>query len=215
MSVYIDPKDLIIGPNTNQSSAIYVREQQGKHQRMRRNIAIVLMILFAVLPWTSVDGKQSILFDLANQQLHVFGTTLFPQDFPIIAGLLTVAAFGLFFMTTWLGRVWCGFLCPQTHWLFIFIWLEEKIEGSRNQRMALDKQPSSATKIGKKTLKHTSWLLVSFFTATTFLTYFVSPYQLYIDLFLLSWGTLVIFWVAFFTICTYGNAGWLREKMYL
>lgn len=215
MSVYIDPKDLIIGPNTNQSSAIYVREQQGRYQRIRRNIAFFLMSMFVVLPWISIDGKQSILLDIANRQMHVFGTTLFPQDFPVVAGLLMVAAFGLFFLTTWLGRVWCGFLCPQTHWLFIFVWLEEKIEGTRNQRIKLDKQPMSGAKFTKKALKHLSWGIVAFLTATTFLSYFVPPAQLYMDLLFFSWSGLVTFWVLFFAVCTYGNAGWLKEKMCL
>jgi len=215
MSVYIDPKDLIIGPNSNQSSAIYVRAQQGLYQRIRRYLAFFLMTLFVVLPWISIDGKQSILLDVANQQMHIFGTTLFPQDFPVIAGLLMVAAFGLFFLTSWLGRVWCGFLCPQTHWLFIFIWLEEKIEGTRNQRMMLDKKPLSAAKIGKKTLKHASWGVVAFLTGTTFISYFVPPVVLYVDLFFLSWSGLVTFWVMLFAVCTYGNAGWLKEKMCL
>ncbi len=215
MSVYIDPKDLIIGPNTNQSSAIYVREQQGKYQIIRRNIAFFLMSLFVILPWVSIDGKQSILLDVASQQMHFFGTTLFPQDFPIVAGFIMVAAFGLFFLTTWLGRVWCGFLCPQTHWLFIFIWLEEKIEGTRNQRIKLDKQPWSVNKATKKTFKHLSWGLVSFLTGTTFISYFIPPSQLYVDLVFLSWSGLITFWVLFFAVCTYGNAGWLREKMCL
>ncbi|PKF57859.1 cytochrome c oxidase accessory protein CcoG [Alteromonadales bacterium alter-6D02] len=215
MSVIIDPKDLIIAPDSNQSSAIYVREQQGKYQRIRRNIAIVLMTLFAILPWLTVGGEQAILIDLTALQLHVFGATLFPQDFPIVAGFFMVAAFALFFVTTWLGRVWCGFLCPQTHWLFIFVWLEEKIEGSRNQRIKLDKQAMSLAKTTKKTLKHLSWGIVSFLTATTFLTYFVPPITLYSDLVSWQWSGLITFWVAFFAVCTYGNAGWLREKMCL
>lgn len=215
MSVYIDPKDLIIGPNSNQASAIYVREQQGKYQRIRRNIAILLMGIFALLPWISIDGKQSILIDVASQQMHVFGTTLFPQDFPIVAGVLMVAAFGLFFMTTWLGRVWCGFLCPQTHWLFIFIWLEERIEGNRNKRISLDKKPMSPSKFAKKAAKHTSWMIVAFLTATTFISYFIPPIKLYTDLVFFEWTSLITFWVGLFMICTYGNAGWLREKMCL
>jgi len=219
MSVVIDPKNLIIDPNrnakTNHSSTIYVREQHGKYQRIRRNIAFFLMALFALLPWVTIDGKQSILLDVGQQQMHIFGTTLFPQDFPVVAGLLMVAAFGLFFLTAWLGRVWCGFLCPQTHWLFIFIWLEEKIEGSRNQRIQLDKQPIGFAKTTKKTAKHVSWMLVAFVTATTFISYFIPPFTLYTDLYNSDWSNLVTFWVLFFAVCTYGNAGWLREKMCL
>ena len=215
MSVNIDPKDLIIAPNSNQSSAIYVREQKGKYQQIRRGIAMFLMTLFVILPWIEIGGYPAVLLDASNQQWHLLGTTLYPQDFPIVAGIFMVAAFALFFITTWLGRVWCGFLCPQTHWLFMFFWLEEKIEGTRNQRIKLDRESNNAKKLIKKSLKHGSWLLVAFLTATTFVSYFMMPSELYEGIINAELGIQPWFWVLFFALCTYGNAGWLKEKVCL
>ncbi|MGB0834520.1 MAG: cytochrome c oxidase accessory protein CcoG [Psychrobium sp.] len=215
MSVNIDPKDLIIAPGSNQKSAIYVREQKGKYQRIRRGIAMFLMTLFVILPWIEINNYPAILLDASNQQWHIFGNTLYPQDFPVVAGLFMVAAFALFFITTWLGRVWCGFLCPQTHWLFMFFWLEEKIEGSRNQRIKLDKQEMNGEKFIKKSLKHTSWVVVAFLTATTFVSYFMPPIELYSGIISGELGIQPWFWIVFFAVCTWGNAGFLKEKMCL
>jgi cytochrome c oxidase accessory protein FixG len=98
-------------------------------------------------------------------------------------------------------------------WTFIFIWFEEKFEGARNKRIKLDQMPWSVNKLWRKTAKHTSWLLISLLTATTFVSYFVPSRELYIDFFTLNAGGGIYFWVVFFTIATYGNAGWMREIM--
>ena len=205
-------EDLIIKPYKTQGP-VYVRKQKGLFQKIRRYTGAIFMLLFIVLPWLSYQGHQAILLDVDKQQFHFFAITLFPQDFTLLAWLLIIAAFLLFFITTWLGRIWCGYLCPQTVWSFTYIWIEEKIEGTRNQRMRLDQSPVNGKKLGKKLLKHGIWLLLSFLTATTFITYFVPAKALYAGLLQLEWSALVTFWVAFFTLCTYGNAGWIREKM--
>jgi len=212
MTLNINPQDIILAPKSTDGT-IYVRKQNGFFQRLRRYIGSFLMLLFIALPWLTINGKPAVFLDLDLLQFHVFGMTLFPQDFTLIAGMFMVAAFVLFFMTSWLGRVWCGFLCPQTVWMFSFVWLEEKIEGTRNQRIKLDKQPWSLNKLTKKTLKHTAWLLVAFFSGTTFVSYFVPVIDLYHSMTQWQWSGSISFWVGLFTICTYGNAGWLREKM--
>ena len=88
-----------------------------------------------------------------------------------------------------------------------------KIEGNRNQRIRLDKQEWNADKLKKKGAKHLVWLVLSFFTAVTFMSYFIPVKTLYSELFTLSWSGLVYFWVGLFALCTWGNAGFLREKM--
>ncbi|WDE05137.1 cytochrome c oxidase accessory protein CcoG [Thalassomonas viridans] len=205
-------EDLIIKPYKT-PGPVYVRKQKGLFQKIRRYTGVIFVLLFALLPWVNYQGKQAILLDIGKQQFHFFGITLFPQDFTLLAWFLIIAAFLLFFITTWLGRIWCGYLCPQTVWAFTYIWIEEKIEGTRNQRMRLDKASMTAGKVAKKLLKHAIWLALSFLTATTFITYFVPATSLYAGLLELEWSALVTFWVIFFTLCTYGNAGWIREKM--
>jgi cytochrome c oxidase accessory protein FixG len=104
-------------------------------------------------------------------------------------------------------------MCPQTVWTFIFMWFEEKIEGSRHQRMKLDQSQNNLNKIWLKTAKHTCWVGFSLLTSLTFIGYFVPIDQIFIDFFTFDAGFWVSFWVLFFTVCTYGNAGWMREIM--
>lgn len=212
MKFDIKEEDLIIKPY-KQDQNIYVREQKGRFQQYRRVLNWVLMLTFILVPFIPYQGQQAVLFDVANQQFRLFSLTLWPQDFMLVAGLFMAGAFALFFVTNWLGRVWCGYVCPQTVWTLMFIWVEHKIEGTRNQRIKLDNSALSNKKALKKTIKHTIWLIMSILTATTFMSYFVPVYQLYGDLILWQSSGLIVFWVFLFALCTYGNAGWLREKM--
>jgi len=205
-------EQLIIKPHKSPQS-IYVREQKGVYQHYRRFLSWVLMITFIIIPFLQYKGQQAVLFDIGKQQFKVFSLTFWPQDFVLLAGILMLAAFALFFVTSWLGRVWCGYVCPQTIWTLAYVWVEHRIEGKHNQRKALDKSPLNLDKLKKKTLKHSIWILMSFFTATTFISYFIPVQSLYVDLLSLDWTAVITLWVLFFTLCTYGNAGWLREKV--
>ena len=82
----------------------------------------------------------------------------------MLAFMLMIAAFGLFAVTTFAGRIWCGYTCPQTVWTSIFMWLEQKTEGSRNQRIKLDRSPWSLDKALRKVSKHVGWVLVALAT---------------------------------------------------
>lgn len=197
----------------NARNRIYVRAVKGIYQSVRQRIGLVCMLSFLILPWLQFQGQQAILFDLANQQFRIFAVTFWPQDLLLLAFIFIIAAFALVLVTTFIGRVWCGYMCPQTVWTFIFIWFEEKIEGTRHQRMKLDQQPVTSKKIFKKIAKHACWVGFSLFTSLTFIGYFVDIGNLTIDFFTFSAGWLVSFWVLFFTVCTYGNAGWMREIM--
>ncbi|QBF82963.1 cytochrome c oxidase accessory protein CcoG [Shewanella maritima] len=199
----------------NPRNRIYVRAVEGLWTNVRRRMGWVAMLFFLILPWIPWGDRQAVWFNLSEQKFHVFALTIWPQDLTLLAALFMIAAFGLFFVTTYLGRVWCGYTCPQTVWTFIFIWFEEKFEGARNKRIKLDKMPWSFDKIWRKTAKHTSWVLVSLLTAMTFVSYFVPTREVYTDVFTLSADIDIYFWVLFFTAATYGNAGWMREIMCL
>ncbi len=192
---------------------IYVRAVKGLHQRLRRNMGFVFMALFFLIPWLQFEGHQAVLLDIGEQKFNIFGMTLWPQDFTIMAWIFVIGAYALFFVTTFYGRVWCGYLCPQTVWTFIFIWFEEKIQGNRNQRMKLDKDPWSAQKVAKKSLTHFAWLAFSLFTSLIFVGYFTPIDQLFIDFFSGSASFWAVVSVLTFMFCTYGNAGWMREIM--
>ncbi|WP_413113660.1 cytochrome c oxidase accessory protein CcoG [Thaumasiovibrio sp. DFM-14] len=195
----------------NPSKRIYVRAMQGRFQRLRRHMGWFFMLLFLGTPWWSYQGRQAILLDIASQQYHFFSLTLWPQDLTLLALIFMIAAFGLFFATTFFGRVWCGYLCPQTVWTFIYIWCEEKLEGNANKRRKQDSQPLTANLIRRKALKHLAWIAIALVTALSFVGYFVPIRHLVIDFFTLSSSFASTFWILFFTLCTYANAGWMRS----
>jgi len=192
---------------------IYTRKIEGFYQRLRLFTGWPLLVGYFLLPWLTWDGRQAVLFDLPARKFHIFGLTFWPQDFPMLAFLLIIAAYSLFAVTTFAGRIWCGYTCPQTVWTSIFMWLEQHTEGSRNQRIKLDKAPWSTEKIVKKITKHSSWLFVAFATGVTFVGYFYPIRQLLPELFTLSAGHWQILWTVFFTLATYVNAGWMREQV--
>jgi len=129
---------------------IYVREIEGLFQKIRTYSLWALMLAYFGTVWLNWGDRQAVFFDLPARQFHVFGLTFWPQDFPMLAGLLIICAYGLFTITNLAGRIWCGYTCPQSAWSFIFMWIEERAEGTRNQRIKLDKEPMSATKLRKK-----------------------------------------------------------------
>ena len=194
-------------------SHIYVRQVKGALETFRRMFGAFFIILFVGTPWLQYDGHQAILLDIGSQRFHIFGLTLWPQDLTLLAWIFMIGAFALFFITAFAGRVWCGFMCPQTTFTYIFIWFEHKLEGSHNKRVKLDERSLDFDKFWRKSLKHICWLLVAALTSITFVGYFTPIGDLYIDVF--TWNT--SFWagfsIVFFTFCTYGNAGWMREIM--
>lgn len=194
---------------------IYVREITGLFQRIRFVSLMALMGMYFLFVWISFDGQPLIHFDLPAREFHLYGLTFYPQDFFLLAALLIICAFGLFFITTLFGRVWCGYTCPQTVWTFIFMWIEERIEGSRNKRMKLDRAPNSPEKMLRKSAKHLAWLLIALATGMTFVGYFYPIRELTVDFFTLNANGWAYFWVGFFTVATYLNAGWMREQVCL
>ncbi|CAM2966915.1 cytochrome c oxidase accessory protein CcoG [Vibrio rarus] len=199
------------GDRFNPSNRIYVRASKGVFQKLRRYGAWFLLLLFAVIPWIPYGERQAILLDIGQQQFNFFGTTLYPQDLTLLALLFMIAAFGLFFITTFLGRVWCGYLCPQTVWTFMYIWFEEKLEGAANKRKKQDSQPLTASIMARKTAKHAAWFGIALLTGLTFVAYFVPSNELWYDFFTLHASFWSYFWVLFFAVCTYANAGWMRS----
>src|SRR5690606_22380496 len=136
------------------------------------------MLGFLLLPWLQVDGRPAVLFDLPARQFHIFWITFWPQDFMLLAWALIIAAFALFTVTVLLGRVWCGFTCPQTVWTLMFISVEHFCEGDRNKRIKLDKQPWNLEKVLRKSSKHFLWLVIAFITGLTFIGYFTPVREL-------------------------------------
>jgi cytochrome c oxidase accessory protein FixG len=192
---------------------IYTRKIEGFFQQIRLYTGWPLLLGYLLMPWAHWDGHQAVLFDLPARKFHILGLTFWPQDFPLLAFLLIIAAYALFAITTFAGRIWCGYTCPQTVWTSIFMWIEQKTEGSRNQRIKLDKAPASANKLLRKLAKHTGWMIVALATGLTFVGYFYPIRELIVEFFTFSTGKWQFLWTLFFTCATYINAGWMREQV--
>jgi len=193
---------------------IYPREVHGIYATLRNTSVIVLLGVYFVLPWISWNGRQSVLFDLPARKFYIFGLTFWPQDFLNLAFLLIIAALSLFFFTALAGRLWCGYACPQTVWTELFIWVERFIEGDRLRQIRLDKLSRwNPARLRARIIKHSVWLLIAFYTAFTFIAYFRPAGEVVNDLLTLNTGPWETFWMFFYTLATYGNAGWMREQV--
>ena len=192
---------------------IYPREVRGRYTHLRLSAAWVLLGLFYLAPWMRWNDRQAILFDLPARQFHLFGLTLWPQDFIFLAWLLVMAALSLFFFTAIAGRLWCGYACPQTIWTEVFLWLERVTEGDRARRMKLDAAPWSGDKLIRKGLKQLLWVAFALWTGFTFVGFFTPITDLAARTLAFALGPWETFWLLFYGFATYGNAGFLREQV--
>jgi cytochrome c oxidase accessory protein FixG len=199
---------------------VHTREVKGIFQTVRKSMMFILLGLYYGLAWLNWDGHQAVLFDLPARQFHIFWLTFWPQDFFFLAWLLIMAALSLFFFTALAGRLWCGYACPQTVWTGAFIWMERIIEGDRGAQKKLEKSSWNIQKIRKRGLKQLAWLSFSLWTGFTLVGYF-TPIRELGGLTLESFtghyalGPWETFWILFYGLATYGNAGYLREQVCL
>jgi len=191
---------------------IYPRDVSGRFQTWRKIAVVVLLGMFYGFPWLRWDGRQAVLFDLPARKFYVFWLNFWPQDFVFLAMLLMIAGLALFFFTTIAGRLWCGYACPQTVWTEVFLWMEQWTEGDRGRRMKLDAAPWGREKLLRKGSKHALWLLFALWTGFTFVGFFTPITQLAARA-PFGWGGWETFWVLFYALATWGNAGFLREQV--
>ncbi|HUW36725.1 MAG TPA: cytochrome c oxidase accessory protein CcoG [Rhodocyclaceae bacterium] len=192
---------------------IHPRAVTGWFATWRWSLVWFTQLLFYGLCWLPWNGRQAVLFELAERKFYIFGLIFWPQDVFYLAILLIVAAYSLFLFTAIGGRLFCGYACPQTVYTEIFLWIERKIEGDRHARIRLDDEPLSAHKLGLKAAKHGAWIAVALWTGFTFVGYFTPIRTLASEVLSLSLGPWETFWVLFYGFATYGNAGWMREQV--
>ena len=192
---------------------IYPRSVRGWFAGWRWTMVWLTQLLFYGLPWLPWNGRQAVLFDLGARRFFIFDLVLYPQDFIYLTGLLVLSAYGLFFFTAVGGRLWCGYACPQTVYTEIFLWVEHRIEGERGARMKRDAAARSLDKLWRKSAKHAVWLAIGLWTGFSFVGYFTPIRTLWAEAFTLGFGPWEWFWVNFYGLATYGNAGFLREQV--
>lgn len=196
---------------------IHARTTSGRFNSWRWGMVWLTQIIFygaCWLPWTVGDTtRQAVLFDIAERKFYFFGLVLWPQDALLLALVLIISAAGLFFVTTLAGRLFCGFACPQTVYTAIFAWVEAKVEGNHLARARLDAEPMNARKARLRITKHTLWGLIALWTGITFVGYFTPIRELLAALPTGDIGPWAGFWLLFYSVFTYVQAGLVREAM--
>ena len=197
---------------------IYPKLAHGKFRTVKWVVMAVTLGIYYALPWLRWDRgagipNQAVLADFESEKFYFFFIEIWPQDIHFLAGLLILAALGLFLVTSLLGRVWCGYTCPQTVWTDLYIWVERAFEGDRAARMRLDHAPWSFNKAWRKLGKHTIWLVIAFWTGGAFILYWHDAPTV-----ARGWFTgeapLSAYWFAgILTLTTYFLAGWMREQV--
>jgi len=192
---------------------IYPRAVTGLFARWRWALVWLTQLVFYGLPWIGWGERQAVLFDLAARRFYIFGYVLYPQDFIYLTALLVISALSLFLFTAVAGRLWCGFACPQTVYTEMFLWIEREVEGERHERMKLDASPMSLEKLVKKSFKQILWISLAMWTGFTFVGYFTPVRELALEFLQTRMSAWEVFWVFFYALATYGNAGFLREQV--
>ena len=186
---------------------VHPKSVSGPIRRIKWAGLIVLLGAYYVAPWLRWDRgpglpDQALLIDMTGRRAYFLWIEIWPQELYYMAGLLMIAAFGLFLATSIGGRVWCGYTCPQTVWTDLFMWIERLIEGDRNARMRLDKQRLNVAKAGKRLLKHSVWLVISLLTGGAWIMYFGDAPILVRQFFTGEAGVGVYFFTGLFTATT-------------
>lgn len=192
---------------------IHPRSVSGLFNNWRILFVLGTQLVYFMLPWLQWNGRQAVLFDLVNRKFYLFGLTIWPQDFVYLAALLMCSAFGLFAWTTIAGRLWCGYSCPQTVYTEIMIWIEQWVEGDRNKRLKLDKEPMSLRKFRLRFTTHSLMIVFSLITGFTLVGYFTPMLDLIAALPTFNYGSWEIFWMFFYAGFTYLFAAHMREQV--
>ncbi len=200
---------------------IYPKRAHGQFRRVKWAVMAVTLGIYYALPWLRWDRgagqpDQAFLLDFAHQKLYLFGLQIWAQEFYFVTGLLILSALALFLVTAVAGRVWCGYVCPQTVWTDLMIAVEHLWQGDRNARMRLAKSSWSFEKLWKLGATHLSWLLIAIATGGAFVFYFRdaptlarefvnfdAPYIAYLFLGIFAATTYVLGGLAREQVCTY------------
>jgi len=173
----LPPKSSLSGDGRR--NFVYTADVKGRWNTARKAVFVALIAVYAALPFVKIGGHPAVFLDVEHREFFLFGQVYNAQDIWMTVFLVTGAAFGLVVLTATLGRVWCGWACPQTVFLDgVYRRIERLIEGPREKRMRRDQGPLTFDKAWRKGLVHVAYAMVSFTLAHVFLAYFVSIPQL-------------------------------------
>jgi cytochrome c oxidase accessory protein FixG len=191
---------------------------KGPFRRFKWAAMAVTLLVYYVTPWLRWDRGahapgQAVLVDLAHRRFYFFPIEIWPHEFYYVAGLLVMAAVGLFLVTSAVGRAWCGYACPQTVWTDLFQHVERLVEGDRNAQLRLLSAPWGPAKIARRITKHSLWILIGIVTGGAWIFYFADAPTLarqlaHGDAPFVAWST-----VGILTATTYVLGGLMREQV--
>ncbi|HRJ69533.1 MAG TPA: cytochrome c oxidase accessory protein CcoG [Beijerinckiaceae bacterium] len=210
----------IEGPLYAAAKRIYPQRVHGLFRNIKWYTLLFCLGVYYFLPFVRWDRgpnlpNQAVLLDLQNRRFYFFFIEIWPQEIYYFTGLLIIAALVLFLMNSIGGRIWCGYLCPQTVWTDLFMAVERHIEGDRRDRIKLDAEPWHAQKVIKKVAKHTIWLGIAWWTGGAWVLYFADAPTLVKDLVHFEAPLTAYVWIGILTFTTYALAGHMREQVCL
>ena len=196
---------------------IFPKAIDGSYRRLKWAVMAVTLAIYYVTPWLRWDRgpyapDQAVLIDLPHRRFYMFAIEIWPHEFYFVAGLLIMAAIGLFLVTSAVGRAWCGYACPQTVWTDLFLHIERAIDGDRNAQARLQAAPWGPVKIVKRVAKHSIWLLIGVLTGGAWIFYFADAPTLARQLAAWEAPFAAYATIGILTFTTYTLGGLLREQ---
>ena len=216
------PPDKLIpdedGPLYAPRKKVFPQSVSGRFRSIKWRLMAVCLGVYYLLPfvrWHRGLGApdQAVLIDFPNRRFYFFFIELWPQEVYYFTGLLVLAAFALFLMNALGGRIWCGYLCPQTVWTDLFYAVERLVEGDRRAQMKADAGPMTVKRAGRRVLKHAIWLMIAWWTGGAWVLYFADAPTLVRDLATFQAPAIAYLWIAILTASTYLLAGYMREQV--
>ena len=197
---------------------IFPRRVKGPFRTLKWWLLGLTLGIYYITPWLRWDRgpnmpDQAVLIDLGGRRFFFFMIEIWPHEFYFVAGLLIMAGLGLFLFTSALGRVWCGYACPQTVWTDLFILVERWVEGDRNARLRLHRQGWNSEKLRKRAVKWTAWLLIAMATGGAWVFYFADAPTLLRDLLTFQAHPAAWLTIAGLTATTFVFGGFMREQI--
>jgi cytochrome c oxidase accessory protein FixG len=197
---------------------IHPKAAHGVFRRLKWAIMAVTLAIYYLTPWIRWDRgpnapDQAVLIDFPARRFYFFFIEIWPQEVYYLTGLLIIAALALFLATSLFGRVWCGYMCPQTVWTDLFIAVERLLEGDRAARIRGDAMPWTVGKIARKAVKHAAWLVIAVLTGGAWVFYFADAPGLLADLVRFQAPAIAYMAIGGLTFTTYMLGGHAREQV--
>ena len=197
---------------------IFPRRVKGTFRTLKWWLMGFMLGVYYITPWLRWDRgpqmpDQAVLLDISSRRFFFFMIEIWPNEFYFVAGLLIMAGLGLFLFTSAAGRVWCGYACPQTVWTDLFILVERWVEGDRNARIRLHRQPWNWEKLIKNGIKWWLWLLIGLATGGAWVFYFTDAPTLFWGLLDGTASPVAYITMTVLTFTTFFFGGFAREQI--